>query len=367
MEPCPISEGFVGRRSEMQALDTHFANRGGRLAQITGMRGTGKTSLALMYAYQAEKTFPGGFKHIHAFPPQTIEDMVLREFLPSQTGRHLAILDDLGPASEEELQGILTLLHRDPLLSLILVSPLPMDTLKGDVLSLSLAGVNQRDFYKIIKRRLAVAQVNQHEIEKLYAASQGNPLLAAVANHSVRDGLITFQQFQKGFRDFDYFSPLGPDGQPFQDPVIVPEQVVVSISNVNQNLLSRLKANPELLRTLPPRKFEQVVAELLEKQGYSVELTPASRDGGFDMYAAKHDGLGQFLYLVECKRYTPPNKVGVQVVRALHGVVQQKRANAGIIATTSFFTKGAKDIQQELKYQLHLRDYIELQKWLGVI
>ncbi len=115
------------------------------------------------------------------------------------------------------------------------------------------------------------------------------------------------------------------------------------------------------------RKFEELVAELLEKQGYSVKLTPPSKDGGFDMYAAKHEVLGQFLYFVECKRYAPPNKVGVQVVRALHGVVQQQRANAGIIATTSFFTRGAKEYQDEMKYQLQLRDYVELQKWLGIV
>jgi restriction system protein len=98
--------------------------------------------------------------------------------------------------------------------------------------------------------------------------------------------------------------------------------------------------------------------------GYDVELTPFSGDGGFDMYAAQNSALGRFLYLVECKRYLPPEKVGVQIVRQLYGVVELKQANAGIVATTSFFTRGAKELQQELGYRVHLADYLQLERWL---
>jgi restriction system protein len=69
--------------------------------------------------------------------------------------------------------------------------------------------------------------------------------------------------------------------------------------------------------------------------------------------------------LVECKKYAPKHKVGVQIVRALHGVVQQKRATAGLVATTSYFTRGAKEFRQELAHQMQLADYVELQNWLG--
>ena len=141
----------------------------------------------------------------------------------------------------------------------------------------------------------------------------------------------------------------------------------MAVTNINEELLARIRANPEMMRKLPPPKFEEIVAELFEKQGYVVDLTPASKDGGFDMYVAKQESIGQFLYLVECKRYAPPTKVGVEIVRALHGVVQQRQANAGIIVTTSFFTKGAIEFHRQIRYQMHLHDYITLQKWLGII
>ena len=104
----------------------------------------------------------------------------------------------------------------------------------------------------------------------------------------------------------------------------------------------------------------------MAKQGYETELTPASYDGGFDIYAVKQEGIVKFLYLVECKRYSPPNKVVIEIVRALYGVVQRQRANAGVIVTTSYyFTSGAKEFQEELKYQMHLQDYIVLHQWLN--
>lgn len=95
---------------------------------------------------------------------------------------------------------------------------------------------------------------------------------------------------------------------------------------------------------------------MLEKQGYSVELTPVSKDGGFDIYVAKKETLGSFLYLVECKRFVPPNRVGVHLIRSLHGVVEKLRANAGMMVTTSFFTSGAQEYANELNYTLHLHD-----------
>jgi len=94
-------------------------------------------------------------------------------------------------------------------------------------------------------------------------------------------------------------------------------------------------------------------------------LTPASRDGGKDIYIATKDSLGSFLYLVECKRYAPDRPVGVGFIRQLYGTVQAERATAGILATTSFFTRGAKDFQSKVEFQISLQDYLGIQKWIN--
>jgi restriction system protein len=126
-----------------------------------------------------------------------------------------------------------------------------------------------------------------------------------------------------------------------------------------------VQEDPHRMYSLESRQFEELVAEMLTVLGYEVKLTPPSNDGGFDMYAARKDELGEFLFLVECKRYAASRRVGVDIVRALHGVVQQRQATAGVVVTTARFTKGAQDFQQSVRRQLSLRDYIHLQQWLG--
>jgi hypothetical protein len=138
----------------------------------------------------------------------------------------------------------------------------------------------------------------------------------------------------------------------------------LEVAEFNAEIFARLSQEPSLIRCLSPRRFEELVAELLTRQGYAVSLTPPTKDGGFDIYAARKDGLGSFLYLVECKKYTPPNQVGVEIVRSLHGVVQAKRATAGALVTTSFFTRGAAEFQRELGYQMHLHDFNAIKEWL---
>src|SRR5260370_22506117 len=114
------------------------------------------------------------------------------------------------------------------------------------------------------------------------------------------------------------------------------------------------------MRDMPARKFEELVAELFKSKGYEVQLTPATRDGGLDIYAIRRDELGTALVVIECKRYAADRKVGVGVVRGLYGVVEEKAATKGIIATTSYFSADAKQLHSRLEYRLALADYDRL-------
>jgi DNA-directed RNA polymerase specialized sigma24 family protein len=160
---------------------------------------------------------------------------------------------------------------------------------------------------------------------------------------------------------------LGPDGRPIGANTGAYKLIVDDVTQVTANLLSRLADEPEELYSISPRQFEQVVAELLARQGYDITLTPASKDGGKDIYAATKTVLGTFLYVVECKKYSPDHPVGVGLVRQLYGVVQQEKATAGILITTSFFTKPAKEFQGQAAFQISLRDFFEIRKWLDEV
>lgn len=148
-----------------------------------------------------------------------------------------------------------------------------------------------------------------------------------------------------------------------ESKIVIPETRLL-ISDVNKELIKYLANRPELLRDIRPRKFEQVIAEIFSDKGYKVELTPPTRDGGFDIYAAKNDTFGKLLYLVECKRYATTNKVGVEIVRSLNGVLNQHRATAGIIVTTSSFTARAVDFETPFQHQMSLKDFEDLKGWL---
>jgi len=144
----------------------------------------------------------------------------------------------------------------------------------------------------------------------------------------------------------------------------VPENIIIATEFINERLLEELKKDPEKMFSLSPRQFEELVAELFYREGFDVELTPEKKDGGRDVIAISHNELSSHLYLAECKRYSPNRPVGVEYVRSLYGVVEAEKATRGIIATTSYFTKGAQAFSQDLKWRIGLKDYTNLQSWI---
>jgi len=148
------------------------------------------------------------------------------------------------------------------------------------------------------------------------------------------------------------------------NPINDISEIRIDVSEVNDWMLNELRKNPTDLYKLSPRRFEELIAEVLMRKGYSVELTPVTRDGGKDIYVARKDDLGSFLYLVECKHYEPTHKVGVSVIRDLYGVLSKEKATYGIVVTTSDFTKPAQDFQQDIKFQMSLKNFNSIQKWI---
>jgi restriction endonuclease Mrr len=138
----------------------------------------------------------------------------------------------------------------------------------------------------------------------------------------------------------------------------------VDVSEINDELIKYLAQHPEKMQDLAPRKFEELVAAIFLAKGYTVELTPATRDGGFDMRAFHRNDVGIFLTLIECKRYGRKRPVSVEVVRGLYGVTVNEKATTGLIVTTSSFTRDAKSFQDQNKYRIQLADHADLQAWL---
>jgi anti-anti-sigma factor len=136
-----------------------------------------------------------------------------------------------------------------------------------------------------------------------------------------------------------------------------------AIIPVSDELLKFLARHPDALRTLGWRKFEEVVARLLEKSGFTAQVQAGSKDDGIDIIAVQHEAvLEGLVLLVQCKQVA--RNVGVRVVRELYGVTNQRDASMGVLVTTAAFTQPAYEFQRPVSARLSLRGYEKLKKWL---
>lgn len=138
----------------------------------------------------------------------------------------------------------------------------------------------------------------------------------------------------------------------------------ILFTDINDEIKKYLKSHPEKLHDLSPRKFEELVASIFKDLGFDVTLTKATRDGGSDIIASIRNAVTSFLILVECKKYSPENKVGVGIIREVAGVHTLRNPSKSIIVTTSTFTNDAIDMASQLNERIDLKDYNNLKEWL---
>lgn len=106
----------------------------------------------------------------------------------------------------------------------------------------------------------------------------------------------------------------------------------------------------DFLMSGTPRQFEDTVATMFEKLGYSVKQTPYSNDRGRDAIATK----GGKKVLIECKRYEENNLVGRPALQKFYAAIMEDKADKGFFVTTSRFTRTA------LEYDYVQSNIIEL-------
>lgn len=139
--------------------------------------------------------------------------------------------------------------------------------------------------------------------------------------------------------------------------------IIVQTNRIKE-VISEIYSNNEILFKIEPRRFEEVIAELLYHQGFQVELTKQTRDAGFDILAVKDLHGFPLKFLVECKRFASNRPVGIEIIRSFCDVIKEQKANKGLIVTTSYFSQPAVARQNLEGNVLDFRDRLDLMDWV---
>ena len=102
------------------------------------------------------------------------------------------------------------------------------------------------------------------------------------------------------------------------------------------DVVAGLDSRPDLL-AMAPDEFEHLVRQIFEEMGMQAWNTQAIKDDGVDAVAVNNNAVFGGMCIIQAKRYR--HAVGVEAVRALAGVMEDKHATKGILITTSWVTK----------------------------
>lgn len=198
------------------------------------------------------------------------------------------------------------------------------------------------------------------------------PSTLDILKDSIRDNIASHPEWtSKGERFLRDAALVQPDS-----PILLQERICDALDKA-------LETDPEIIDTLlkseglrinvnkdtpgrqtdylsmDPIEFEHEVARLFNSQGYRMEVTTASRDGGIDILGFA-PGIGEQRVAVQCKRYQ--GTVGRPEVQQFWGIISGSEYASGFFVTTGRFTNDAKQFTED-KPRLVLVDGEELAKW----
>jgi restriction system protein len=350
-----IDERLPFREQRLRSLEVayaHLMSSGLRTVVVEGPPGSGKTTFALQFAHRFRKRFPGGIRvESGAGRP----DEIFKR--PTGSGSKLLIfdgLDECWPSQEYGLERITDAVQGDPKIR-VLATARSMYRHHFDSFQLPLP--TGTDIAELIAE---AAGFDGWMPDQLVRLADNNVMLASLIGKLVRDH-GDFERAARFLRPFAVSGLVRPDGSPLDARSKGGRRLIESVRHVDDQLMQMIHRNPELVYELHPRKFEEISAELFQRLGYEVTLTPASKDGGKDLIIVSNSVLGKIIVFAECKLYAKDRPVGVSIIDQLRGVIERGNATSGIVLTTSSFTRGARQAAEKFKFRMSLQDYVDFQ------
>ena len=176
--------------------------------------------------------------------------------------------------------------------------------------------------------------------------------------------LDQFEEF-KAFRTVAKSETNGTKDTPSEEVLKTPEEILEDgYSNLRQELAKEVL---DKVKGCSPKFFENLVVDLLVSMGYGGSRKDAGKavgqsgDGGIDGII-KEDKLGLDVVYIQAKRWE--NNVGRPVVQAFAGSLMGKRANKGVMITTSKFSQDARDYVKNIEKKIVLIEGDELAQFM---
>ncbi|MBK3519721.1 restriction endonuclease [Carboxylicivirga marina] len=349
---------FIGREMELELLEGSLIQKRHKVVAISGNNATGKTSLWRVFL-DGHKQFVDKVQVFSGSPG-------FEGFPTIEKETQLVIIDDISYDFIETLEiEIEKLIKTNPQKQFLLVGAHvdKFRTIKIDQ-KIHIDNLHARESNNLLNELLK-KQLAEKDIQRIANYTKGNPFLLQLFSHYLNQNRYSVDQILKLVND-----EIQKKGVFTNSGIEIPsssyefKHITSDIRVVNKNILDKIKLRPEDMHKLTSRQFEEMVAELMEKRGYSVDLTKATRDGGKDLIIANHVDIGNFLYYLECKKYAPERPVGVNLIRELAGTISVDRVTAGIMITSSYFSPDAIEFSEKIKHQMSLVDYVKLKEWL---
>jgi hypothetical protein len=171
------------------------------------------------------------------------------------------------------------------------------------------------------------------------------------------------------FNDISY--PIEPSFQitelPSPNKEVLKKQVS-TFANIDNEILRLINKYPNLIEQLNADDFEKLVQKIYIKFGFDVQRIGRwnQADGGIDLLATKKyiPNMGEFRLVIQCKHST--NSVSSTPIRELNGVIDKFKADRGVVAVSSKFTKYAINEARNSFWRIDLEDRNSIIKKLKI-
>lgn len=133
-------------------------------------------------------------------------------------------------------------------------------------------------------------------------------------------------------------------------------------------LLEDLKLDYSLIFSISPEQFENLVAEFLTKNNFSVRLNGETnrKDGGIDLIAWKKEIVTIIIAIQVKFKSKISKKVTASEIRDFKGSLSiNNYFTAGMVVTNTDFTADARWIEEQLNSSLELKNSNDLKSWLN--